>query len=142
MYPNINKLSDYALPTTLTNETGATSTLIYGTQWDAAMTFLSDVTNPNASNKTYIQDSTGMGNYKKEDGTSELKTTGQYAVRNIYDLAGNVWEWTMEKYSSSHRVLRGGAYGDSGSYYPASRRGLDGPGGSYDYYSARVALYV
>ena len=84
MYPNISKLSDYALPTSLTNETGVTSILIYGTQWDAAMTFLSDVTNPNASDKLYIQDSTGMGNYLGDGG---LKTTGQYAVKNIYDLA-------------------------------------------------------
>ena len=143
MYPNLNKLTDYHLPTTLTNETGATSTLIYGTQWDATMTFLSDVTNSNASNKPYIQDSTGMGNYDDIGSYSgALKTTGQYAVRNIYDLAGNVWEWTMEKYSSNTRVGRGGFYDDSGSSFPASRRDFSVPGNSYAYYSARVALYM
>ena len=142
MYPNLNKLTDYHLPTTLTNETGATSTLIYGTQWDATMTFLSDVTNPNASNKPYIQDSTGMGNYKKEDGTYELKTTGQYAVRNIYDLAGNVWEWTMEKYDSFYRVERGGGYNISGSIFPVSERSNGDPSDSFGFSSARVALYM
>ena len=61
------------------------------------MTFLSDVTNPNASDKPYVQDSTGMGNYS---GGGGLKKTGQYVVKNIYDLAGNAFEWTMEKYLS------------------------------------------
>ena len=139
MYPNINKLTGYHLPTTLTNETGATSTLIYGTQWDATMTFLSDVTNPNASNKPYIQNSTGMGNYS---GGGGLKTTGQYTVRNIYDLAGNVYEWTMENYGSFGRVVRGGDYSTSESRGPASIRYSYYPDYSLDYHSARVALYM
>ena len=99
--PKVDTLAGYHLPTILTNETGATSTLIYGTQWDATMTFLSDVTNLNVSNKPYIQDSTEMGNY-----SGTLKTTGQYAVKNIYDLAGNVFEWTMERCISDYRVRR------------------------------------
>ena len=139
MYPNLEKLTDYALPTTLTNETTAKSTLIYGTQWDAAMTFLSDVTNPNASNKPYIQDSTGMGNYS---GGGGLKTTGQYAVKNIYDLAGNVYEWTMEKFDSYSRVQRGGRYNRTGSDFPASVRSYDDPDYSDDSYGVRTALYM
>ena len=139
MYPKLDKLADYNLPRNLNNETGATSTLIYGTQWDAAMTFLSDVTNPNASNKPYIQDSTGMGNYS---GGGGLKTTGQYAVKNIYDLAGNVLEWTMEKYDSSNRVVRGGYYGDNGARFPVSERYNYDPAYNYATYGARVALYL
>ena len=101
------------------------------------MTFLSDVTNPNASNKPYIQDSTEMGNY-----SGTLKTTGQYAIKNIYDLAGNAWEWTMEKYSLHTRVLRGGNYDYNGSSNPDSRRYYDYPDSSISINSARAVLYL
>ena len=48
-------------------------------------------------------------------------------VNNIYDLAGNVFEWTMEAGSPRYRVLRGGSYSNSGSYNPASSRGSSIP---------------
>ena len=78
-----------------------------------------------------------MGNY-----SGTLKTTGQYTVRNIYDLAGNVYEWTMEKYGSDYRVMRGGFYDISGSDYPASIRDYNYPFISNIYNCARVALYM
>ena len=63
--------------------------------------------------------------------------------QNIYDLAGNVWEWTLEYTSSSSSpcARRGGFYHNSGSNYPASNRDRDGT--TYSYYSigARVSLY-
>ena len=75
-----------------------------------------------------------------------LLTTGADARNskmNIYDLAGNVWEWTLEYTSSSSSpcARRGGFYHNSGSNYPASNRDRDGT--TYSYYSigARVSLY-
>ena len=43
---------------------------------------------------------------------------------NIYDLAGNMDEWTLEKssYSSRPCASRGGVFGNAGSFYPASYR--------------------
>ena len=41
---------------------------------------------------------------------SILLTTGateRNSFKNIYDVAGNCWEWTTESNSSSHRVYRG-----------------------------------
>ena len=32
--------------------------------------------------------------------------TGCYDVKNIYDLAGNIYDWTLEAYDTSYRVLR------------------------------------
>ena len=58
---------------------------------------------------------------------SILITTGgteQSKVMNIYDIAGNVWEWTLEKTSSTVDpcAIRGGIYGSAGSSYHAAYR--------------------
>ena len=109
-----------------------TSTLIYGVQWDAVMKWMENVNNPNIEGKTYIQDSTGMGWYSDNynSGNSDHKTgidigeenKGSNQVKKIYDLAGNVYEWTMESCYTNSRVHRGGGYVLTGSRRPASDR--------------------
>ena len=56
-----------------------------------------------------------------------LLTTGgteQSKVMNIYDIAGNVWEWTLENTSNTDSpcALRGGSFGTTGSNIPAAYR--------------------
>lgn len=62
--------------------------------------------------------------YSKPE-SSVLLTTGAAPNRNvsnnIYDLAGNVCEWTTEVYPSN-LLFRGGIYNEKGSSYPASLR--------------------
>ena len=52
-----------------------------------------------------------VGNeYSKEKNKEILLTTGateRNSSKNIYDVAGNLHEWTTESYSSSYRVYRG-----------------------------------
>ena len=62
---------------------------------------------------------------------------------NIYDLAGNLWEWTLEKSTSTYSpcVYRGGSYGDDGSSYPASNRGDVSTSFSFNNLGFRPALY-
>ena len=110
------------------------STLIYGVQWDAVMNWMKDVENSSATStdKKYIIDSTGMGWYFRVSGNSENKTGidlngGKNQVKKIYDLAGNVDEWTMESHDTDNRVHRGGGYYGTGSNYPASYRGSFNP---------------
>ena len=60
-----------------------------------------------------------------EDGV--LVTTGtseKNKVMNIYDIAGNVWEWTLEKtsFASAPCSKRGGGCDDDGSLYSAEFR--------------------
>ena len=66
-----------------------------------------------------------------------------YAVNNIYDMAGNVLEWTIEAYDASGRVGRGGYHSNPASNYPASYRDF----GYYPIYGngycgCRSTLYV
>ena len=84
------------------------------------------------SGKKYYQDSTGMGWYDGVSGNSEHKTGidlngGKNQVKKVYDLAGNVSEWTMESYYTENRVNRGGVYYGTASYSPASRRNYKNP---------------
>ena len=50
----------------------------------------------------YVRDSSGQGVY----GQSSATSTGQYKVNNIYDMAGNCWEWTLEALNTDGRVVR------------------------------------
>ncbi len=105
-----------------------------------------EIKNVNAqylSNGKFVQCSNP---YKKESNSNILLTTGaddSFSVQNIYDIAGNVWEWTLEKTSdtSGYCARRGGSYNNTGSAVPATFRGRDNM--TYAHYSIgfRVALW-
>ena len=64
-------------------------------------------------------------------------------VKNIWDMAGNVSEWTMEAYGMTYRIPRGGGYYGSGSIDPVSLRdSLHGPTNTSNSIGFRVALYL
>ncbi len=125
---------------------GAISHLMYGVQWDAVMTYVNDASHPvteDSSSWGNYTDYTGGGTYEK----SQLQKTGaneKWKVKNMYDLAGNAYEWTMEAYNTKYRVVRGGDCMHSGSYRPASYRYYSEPAinRDYDYRSFRLVLYV
>lgn len=48
-------------------------------------------------------------------------STNVHCVKNIYDIAGNVSEWTMGSSSSDTRKIAGGSYKDFASEVPASK---------------------
>ena len=91
---------------TQSGHTNVTSTLVYGVQWDAVMRWISK----DDSLKGYLTDSSDIGNYPDNDNTNNPAKTGSndnYQMKHIYDLAGNVYEWTMEARSTFNRVTRG-----------------------------------
>ena len=105
------------------NYTSVTSTLTYGCEWDAMCRYIGD-----SQRTTPTKDAPEL--------TGSVSTD---VSKNIYDLAGNCLEWTMEADSTNYRVLRGGRYGNT---FPVSVRLNNGPTSGSDYFSFRPTLYI
>ena len=113
---------------------GATSMLCTGASWDSMLDFVKDSSHSVTDSTTwgnyynsetytinrgkyavYLDGTVGnfqdvVNEYSKEKNKKILLTTGateRNCSRNIYDVAGNVFEWTTESYPSSSRVYRG-----------------------------------
>ena len=127
------------------------TSLMFGVQWDLVLKYLETKGTAQADLK---KDSTSWGNYSnnlwnitnenlkyapngsgwtsatekaKVSKSGILLSTGasdDFSKQGIYDLAGNVWEWTLEytSYSSNACARRGGYYDYYGSSYPAAYR--------------------
>ena len=88
--------------------------------------------------------------YTKQDSGNDCKTllsTGisDYTKKmNIYDFAGNTWEWTLEKTSNSISpcAIRGGGCYNTGSGFPTSSRGYNSTNYSYYGIGFRPSLYA
>ena len=101
---------------------GVTSTLIYGVQWDAIMTWIDPnyITSTCDVQNSFVANSEGKGNYT---GTIDVcGSSDNYRIKNIYDLAGNIDECTMESASNNSRVDRGGNWINTDQKVPASAR--------------------
>ncbi len=151
---------------------GAVSTLMYGVQWDRTLAWWKEM-NPDISlddsrdygvhaNTRFEQDdfnegaryspynaSAYHGWYDAQAKTSDaswLVTTGGYEkskVCNIYDMAGNLYEWTMEGQGVSNRVVRGGYVSAAGEYRSVIDRYAITPQYASSYcMGLRPALYI
>ena len=84
-----------------------TSTLIYGVQWDAIMQWIDPAYREGScESNSFVRDSSGKG-YYNQSAPTVTGSISSYAVNNIYDLGGNVVEWTMESIDTDYRVNRG-----------------------------------
>ena len=116
--------------------TSVTSTLVYGVQWDAVMKWLSNGT---TEEKSWIN-ATGLyiGNINGE--TKKTGNSYNYQIKHIYDLLGNVEEWTMEAHST-YRVTRGGSSAYGVASYCSMRYDMK-PNSNLYHTGFRIALYL
>ena len=126
---NTNWYELYKKCVTLNASGKVESRMVWGIQWDLTCDFISK-----KGEQKSITNSTTWGNYNNSTGDAAVMdgTTQKYGsdqvtgyseywkANNIYDLAGNWWEWTQEAYSTYGRAYRGGAYDHDGSDYPMS----------------------
>ena len=81
-------------------------------------------------------DYTCLPNTKEETGYSD-----KWRINSIYDIAGNVSEYTMEK-SNNSNVVRGGKFYQKGADDYMAKRQLVGEGNISDDIGYRAALYI
>ena len=163
------------------NNSYVQSGLITGTQWDMMMKFLSDssdysdmkstqwgnydnvslsnlrgyYTNVNTSNASTDGFKSTEG-FTTNSGTSSwvILTTGtteQVLRKGLYDVAGNLWEWTQEAsylanlgYNTSYNTysLRGGSFNGAYESNPACYRVSFCATATYTDYGFRPVLYI
>lgn len=125
-----------------------TSGMAWGCQLNRVLQWLVE-----SGNKTYsdLANSTTWGNHldsvgEAQTGCGSYQPTGSneaWKANNIYDLAGNVQEWTMEEYQTTNRAFRGADYTCEGINTPASIRNFYAPEGiPMIYIGFRVAIYL
>lgn len=144
---------------------------MFGVQWDLILAFMH--TKGNVSNKEINENSVNLGNYKdnnwnitnknakysvddgnnyincpyeKKQAENVLLTTGsseKFAHMNIYDIAGNVWEYTLENTGETNRPcsLMGSYYKYNGSVTVSTRQYLIAT--NYNFYDLgfRIVIY-
>ena len=127
------------------SEAKVTSDLINSYAWDTAIVFVQKCgTERNSStySKTVGQSSTSTS-ASQTTGTNKLKATSKVDKQcNIFDMAGNCFEWTTETSSNSYNpcVTRGGTYDNSSGH--TNYRTNSNTSYANSYHSFRPLLYL
>lgn len=153
------------------SDVGAISGMIYGSQWDAIMNWMLKGTD---REKQFVyspinEEGISMGwksdnyyTYNRENKTGIDSEAVDNKVKNIYDLSGNLWEWTQEvgDFSTTNlteekkqsyisdwggliaRELRGANYGNNPNYATYARWRKIPTFDTKDNLTSRLQLYI
>jgi len=141
IWTNIDYTNSKASAESMINNEYVQTGLLTGTAWDTVCHWI--------RSDDELKDSRTYGNYNNSlapanENSGTKRTAGfneNWKVKNIYDLAGNVWEWTSEAYSYIS-ISRGGSYGDDGSVNPVSYRDYSSGSGANVLTGFRLRLYI
>ena len=130
----------------------AKTKLVSSYAWDTTIAFLQKVNSDygssseegNYKNTTFSYTDITGASQTKASNSQVLVPTGQTTpVCNIYDMGGNVYEWTTESYSNTSPpyARRGGDYLYSFANFPAGSRNISSDIAS-DYGGFRLTLFM
>ena len=144
-YGLYNKAKTYAPEKNSDNTENASqkvvSSMIWGSQYDAMLKWMKgNKINVTSSSPTDLSiGNTSRNTTRVTGGANNGQTVSKDKLSNIYDLLGNIREWTQEAISTAYRISRGGYY--SGSYAPSSRTD-NYPASTFSSYGSRLTLYI
>ena len=132
----------------------AKTKLVSSYAWDTTIAFMQKVNSDygssseegNYTDTKFSYTDITKASQTKATNSSVLVPTGQTTpVCNIYDMGGNVWEWTTESYSYPNNpyTSRGGGYYIGFASYPAGYRmsGAD-DARNHDFFGFRLTLFM
>ncbi len=149
IWANINYTNSKASAESMISNEYVQTGLITGKAWDTTCHWI-EGSLKSINELASLKDSRYYGNYKnslapanENSGTKrEAGFSENWKTKNIYDLAGNVWEWTSEVHSSDF-IIRGGCFGNVGSDdCPVSYRGSNDASCANDWMGFRLRLYI
>ena len=144
-WTNINWFDAMEAAKTFGDGVSVKSHLPYGAEYDSVLEWFIK-SQARTTDEIARSDFTQWGNFwNTKDSPRKVVKTGrckEWSTNGIYDLAGNVDEWTQEKNESSYRVIRGGAFGNNGIYYPVACRFYYNPGNICFDTGFRATLYI
>ena len=110
--------------------------MIWGSQYDAMLNWA--LTGTDSAHVT----ANSYGNHQGSSvGAVECGSynNGSDKINNVYDLEGNLREWTQEAFGTNNRVIRGGYYGNT---FLTSNRDYYTPNKNYADGGSRLSLYI
>ena len=149
VWTNINYTNSKASAESMISNEYVQTGLLTWKAWDTTYHWIEDsLSSINA--KASLTDSRYYGNYINSESPANVTGYGtkqvagysdKWMVKNIYDLAGNVWEWTSEA-NSSNFICRGGSYINYGSDHSVSYRLHSSAYNASDNIGFRPRLYI
>ena len=142
VWTNINYTNAKASAENMISNEYVQTGLLTGKAWDTVCHWI--------KSDDELKDSRTYGNYNNSESPANVKGCGtkqvagysdKWMVKNIYDLAGNVWEWTSEA-DRSYFIYRGGSYSADGSFYPVSYRNFNDASNAGGNVGFRSRLYI
>ena len=154
--PSASWYDTYANLRTLGANENVKANIIWGCLWDETLQWFRE---SGAKTDEDIYNSASWGNHKDSEnftyytnvaGSTGSKTKGsgksiptgsteRNKANNIYDMAGNQWEWTLEGNGDGSRRERGGMYNSNASNCSVGHRVVSFP---YTTYASRAYFYI